>query len=104
MKAIGMMILFVVSCALIAAVKTTGQEDEPKTPATQWEYLVVASPSNINLAATGNPRMRKEPIGSWGREAFVLEQHLDRLGASGWELVSIAGTPADPHYYFKRRK
>ena len=48
--------------------------------------------------------MRKEPNVPFGREAFVLEQHLDKLGANGWELVAVAGPPTDPSYYFKRRK
>jgi hypothetical protein len=97
--------LLIIACGLFAVVKTTGQDErEPvKADRIEWEYLVVASPSNSNLTATGNPRMRKEP-GPFGREAFVLEQHLDKLGANGWELVSVAGTPNDPHYYFKRRK
>jgi len=69
----------------------------------KWEYLVVAGPSTTNLTPTGNPRMRKEDSG-FGREAFVLEAHLDKLGAKGWELVSVSGVPQDPVYYFKRRK
>jgi hypothetical protein len=48
--------------------------------------------------------MRKEPNVPFGREAFVLEQHLDKLGANGWELIAVAGPPTDPAYYFKRRK
>ncbi len=95
--------LLIVACGLFAGVKTTGQDEPAKVDKTEWEYLVVATPSNVNFTATGNQRMRKEP-GPFGREAFVLEQHLDKLGANGWELVSVAGTPADPHYYFKRRK
>ena len=95
--------LLIVACGLFAVVKTTGQDEPAKVDKTEWEYLVVATPSNVNFTATGNQRMRKEP-GPFGREAFVLEQHLDKLGANGWELVSVAGTPADPHYYFKRRK
>ena len=87
----------------VAVVKTSGQEDQ--VPAVeQWEYLAVAGPSTTNLTATGNPRMRKEPNVPFGREAFVLEQHLDKLGANGWELVAVAGPPTDPAYYFKRRK
>jgi hypothetical protein len=70
----------------------------------QWEYLAVAGPSTTNLTPTNNPRMRKEPNAAFAREAFVLEQHLDKLGASGWELVAVAGPPTDPAYYFKRRK
>lgn len=86
----------------VAVVKTSGQED--RVAVEQWEYLAVAGPSNTNLTATGNPRMRKEPNVPFGREAFVLEQHLDKLGANGWELVAVAGPPTDPAYYFKRRK
>lgn len=105
MKSRILIALLIVACGLLAVVKTTGQDDrEPsKADRTEWEYLVVASPSNSNLTPTGNARMRKEP-GPFGREAFVLEQHMDKLGANGWELVSVAGTANDPHYYFKRRK
>ena len=88
----------------VAVVKTSGQEDRPPAAIEQWEYLAVAGPSTANLTATGNPRMRKEPNVPFGREAFVLEQHLDKLGANGWELVAVAGPPTDPAYYFKRRK
>ncbi len=104
MKSVLLASVLFIACAFAAVVRTNGQDEPaPKTASPQWEYLVVASPSNSNLTATGNPRMRKEP-GPWGREAFVLEQHMDKLGANGWELVSVAGTPGDPHYYFKRQK
>jgi hypothetical protein len=103
--------LVVLAVAVLAAVKTKGQDQEEtntktnaSTSAEQWEYLAVAGPSTTNLTPTGNPRMRKEPNVPFGREAFVLEQHLDKLGANGWELVSVAGPPTDPAYYFKRRK
>ena len=101
---VAMLSLAVVS---IAVVKTTGQEGakvSDRAASEQWEYLAVAGPSTTNLTATGNPRMRKEPTVPFGREAFVLEQHLDKLGANGWELVAVAGPPTDPAYYFKRRK
>ena len=90
----------------IVVVKTKGQESGggDRIVVEQWEYLAVAGPSTTNLTATGNPRMRKEPNVPFGREAFVLEQHLDKLGANGWELVAVAGPPTDPVYYFKRRK
>ncbi|HET8676715.1 MAG TPA: hypothetical protein VFO63_13045, partial [Blastocatellia bacterium] len=54
----------------------------------RWEYLVVAG-AQSNLTPSGNPNLRKEPSGGFGREAFVLEQALDKLGAKGWELVSV---------------
>jgi hypothetical protein len=102
------MIVIVICLATISivVVKTKGQEEGggERIVVDQWEYLAVAGPSNTNLTPTGNPRMRKEPNVPFGREAFVLEQHLDKLGANGWELVAVAGPPTDPAYYFKRRK
>lgn len=99
--------VLLLALASIAIVKTTGQEEakgNDPVQKEQWEYLAVAGPSTTNFTPTGNPGMRKEPNVPFGREAFVLEQHLDKLGAKGWELVSIAGPPTDPAYYFKRRK
>jgi len=98
-------LLFLVA-GFAVVLKTSGQDggdSDSKQAAAKWEYLVVATPSNTNFTPTGNPRMRKEDSG-FGREAFVLEQHLDKLGAKGWELVSVSGMPSDPVYYFKRRK
>jgi len=89
------------------AVLTTAREDggdaDNKSAGGKWEYLVVAGPHTTNFTPTSNPRMRKEDAG-FAREAFVLEAHLDRLGAKGWELVSVSGQPQDPVYYFKRHK
>jgi hypothetical protein len=84
---------------------TRGQDGAPEADvnrAEQWEYLVVAGASN-NLTSSNNPSLRKEP-GPFTREAFVLEQNLDKLGARGWELILITGNPSDPVYFFKRRK
>jgi hypothetical protein len=47
--------------------------------------------------------MRKEP-GAFSRESFPLEKNLDKLGARGWELVTVSGSPADPIFYLKRKK
>ena len=88
----------------VAVVKTRGQEPASNKRGDQWEYLVVAGPSTTNFTPTSSPRMRKEPNVPFGREAFVLEQHMDKLGANGWELVTVAGPPTDPAFYFKRRK
>ena len=96
------LVAFLLLAPTLASVKTTGQEEA--TSKDKWEYLVVASPSRTNFSPTGNPRMRKEAMGGFGIEAFVLEQHLDRLGANGWELVTVAGPASDPVYYFKRHK
>jgi len=108
MKTIKRMSLVIfLAVVAFAVVKTNGQDEtkaSDRAATDQWEYLVVAGPSNTNLTPTGNPRMRKEPNVPFGREAFVLEQHLDKLGANGWELVAVAGPAVDPAYYFKRRK
>ena len=100
-------IAFCLVVASFVVMKTVGQESMKggdSVVAEQWEYLAVAGPSSTNLTSTNNPRMRKEPNVPFGREAFVLEQHLDKLGANGWELIAVAGPPTDPAYYFKRRK
>lgn len=89
-----------------AVMKTSSQAEsaaQTKRSSDRWEYLVMSGASSTNFTPTGNPDMRKEP-GGFGRESFVLEQHLDRLGMKGWELVSVSGTPTDPVYYLKRRK
>ena len=89
---------------MFLAVTSRHGETKASESAGQWEYLAVAGPSTTNLTPTNNPRMRKEPNAAFAREAFVLEQHLDKLGANGWELVAVAGPPTDPAYYFKRKK
>ena len=102
--AVALLFLAVISIAVGKATRQEGAKAGESTSTEQWEYLAVAGPSTSNLTPTGNPRMRKEPSVPFAREAFVLEQHLDKLGANGWELVSVAGPPNDPAYYFKRRK
>ena len=98
-------LMLLVSPLFLRSVKTS------ESPATQddtrekWEYLVVAAPSATNFQPTGNSRMRKLEMGGFGVEAFVLEQHMDKAGADGWELVSVSNTPrGEPIFYFKRLK
>lgn len=67
-----------------------------------WEYLVVQG-GTVNLSGMDGGSMRKEP-GAFSRESFPLERNLDKLGAKGWELVMVTGSPADPIFYLKRRK
>jgi hypothetical protein len=85
------------------AVRQKSSDTADAAPAEQWEYLVVGG-SNANLTPSGNPNLRKEPHGGFSREAFVLEQNMDKLGAKGWELMAVSGPPQDPILYFKRRK
>ena len=106
MKRTILLVLLLLVPVFAGVVKTTGQDgdaQESKAQTSKWEYLVVAGPSSTNFSPTNNPRMRKEE-GTFGREGFVLEQHMDKLGAKGWELVSVAGPTSDPVYYFKRLK
>ena len=95
--------LFLVAIS-IAVVKTSGQESSSRDQPEQWEYLVVAGPTTTNFSDTGAGRVRKESNAGFAREAYVLEQHMDRFGRNGWELVTIAGQPNDPVFYFKRRQ
>jgi hypothetical protein len=115
MRRIIVLALLLLVPVLAVVVKTTGHAGTASgdnaatttsgdTAATaKWEYLAVAGPSTTNFTPTGNPSMRKEDV-PFAREGFVLEQHLDKLGAKGWELVSVAGMPSDPVYYFKRQR
>ena len=95
-------LLILVALGLVGSSAGKPSGDQPDT-GPKWEYLAVAGPGTTNFSPSGNSKMRKSE-GGFGREAFVLEQHLDKLGAEGWELVSVAGNPQDPVYYFKRPK
>src|SRR5258705_4486611 len=110
MKRTILLVLLILVPVFTAVVKSTGQAgayagdkmaSEGGEKGERWEYLVVAGPSSSNFSPTGNDRMRKDE-GRFGREAFVLEQHLDKLGSMGWELVSVAGRFVDSVFYFKR--
>lgn len=67
-----------------------------------WEYLVVQG-GTTNFSPSDSGSMRKAD-GAFSREYFPLEKNLDKLGAKGWELVTVSGSPNDPIYYLKRRK
>jgi len=79
-----------------------GNSDQDQGAGSGWEYLVVQG-GTVNLSPSDGGSMRKEP-GAFSRESFPLEKNLDKLGAKGWELVTVAGSPADPIFYLKRRK
>ncbi len=86
-----------------AIAQRNSKSDAPEV-ADQWEYLIVSGGST-NLAS-GN-LARKQPDGSFAQEAIALQANFDKLGAKGWELVSVSGDPVNPKapvYYFKRLK
>lgn len=90
---------------IVGAYRTTGQEEanpRKRVAIEEWEYLAVGGPISASLSV--DPHKRKEPNVPFGREAVALEQHLDKLGTNGWELIAVAGPPTDPAFYFKRRK
>ena len=106
-RTVPVVVVFVLGLVLLTNLKTRGQEKADavgKVATEQWEYLALAGPTTTNLMPIDNLRMRKEPSAAFTREAFGLEQQVDKLGANGWELVAVAGPPTDPAYYFKRRK
>ena len=106
MKRVIVVALLVLASLFAVMVKSTWPargNTEDKIATDKWEYLALAGATTTNFTPTAYPSMRKEESG-FAREGFVLEQHLDKLGAKGWELVSIGGPPTDPVYYFKRRK
>jgi len=92
--------LVLTALTLTVVIRTAGKGDDDANHE-KWEYLVVAGPSTTNFTPSGNSKMRKSE-GGFGREAFVLEQHLDKLGAEGWQLINVVGQ--DPVFYFKRPK
>lgn len=77
------------------------QDREAASSGSGWEYLIVAG-GNVAFPSTGSPGRRKQD--EFSREATTVERNLDRLGAEGWELVSVGGPPNDPIFYLKRAK
>lgn len=105
MKQTILVVLFVILfVAIVSAADSKETSSEESSSGKKWEYLVVADASNTNLTPTSITAMLKEPTAAFGRESFVLEQQMDKLGANGWELVSVLGPPSNPTFYFKRRK
>lgn len=97
-------ILILIAAALIASAVALGTRSRANDDQVGggWEYLVVQG-GTVNLSPSDGGSMRKEP-GAFSRESFPLEKNLDKLGAKGWELVTVSGSPADPIFYFKRKK
>ena len=105
-KIIALLASAVTIAAITAAASAFGQRRptiDDRMAIEPWEYLVVAG-GTTNFTSSGSATMRKEPSGSFGRESYPVEANLDKLGMRGWELVAVSGNPADPVYYFKRRK
>ena len=102
-------VVLLIVTAGMAAQRSRGKNAEKgdeTSSGEQWEYLVVGG-GNVNFSTFGNdqyPGMRKMPEGTFRAESFPLERNLDKLGAKGWELVTVMGNPNDPIFYLKRHK
>jgi len=102
---ISIALLLLISPFFLSSVKTTESTRTQEDAGQKWEYLVVSAPSSTNFNSSGNARMRKLDMGGFGIEAFVLEQHMDKVGADGWELVSVSNAArGEPVFFFKRLK
>jgi hypothetical protein len=100
----GAMLSIVITAILVKNVASKEPGIEPADSGA-WEYLVVSG-GNSNLESLSSDEfagLRKRPDDSF-REATVLQRNLDKLGAKGWQLVAVNGSPNNPLYYFKRPK
>jgi hypothetical protein len=104
LAAISVSLVLFIAFAVYGQHESTG--DRKSGTETQWEYLIVSG-GTANLSTSGNedyPKMRKQQDTSFNREYFPLERNFDKLGAKGWELISVYGPQNDPVYFFKRPK
>ena len=97
------LVLTIVTFA-VAKQRSTRAKDSDKADKIEWEYLVIAGGRN-NLSSAGtNGKLAKIALESGFRENYPLEMNLDKLGAEGWEVVTVTMTQNEPIYYLKRRK
>ena len=100
-SSVSILIAAVVVLAVVRSARGQAGTNDPPSGEV-WEYLVVAG-GTVNLSPSDSGSLRKAE-GAFTRESFPLEKNLDKLGAKGWELVTVMGSPADPIFYLKRRK
>ena len=102
-SALSVLLAVAITGAAARSLQNRASADDAQSPAGDgWEYLVVSG-GTVNLTPSDSGSLRKEP-GAFSREWFPLEKNLDKLGAKGWELVAVAGSPNDPIFYLKRKK
>jgi hypothetical protein len=95
--------LLIATLAFAAQRSARDKDTKASANKVEWEYLVIVG-GRSNLASSGNTKMAKLGLESSFREHFPLEMNLDKLGAEGWELVTVALTRDEPIYYLKRLK
>jgi hypothetical protein len=96
----GIIIALVIVTVTFAKQRATQTKETDKTA---WEYLVIVG-GRSNLSSSSNSKMAKLSLDSSFREHFPLEMNLDKLGAEGWELVTVTIVRDEPIYYLKRAK
>jgi hypothetical protein len=102
-SAMTVLVAVAITGAAARSLQDRSSRDEVQSPTGDgWEYLVVSG-GTVNLSPSDSGSLRKEP-GAFSREWFPLEKNLDKLGAKGWELITVSGSSADPIFYLKRRK
>ena len=101
-KIILITVVAIAAIAVSLGLKSRNAAADDSASEDKWEYLIVAG-GTTNFVSPRELSLRKEP-GAFSRESYPIEQNLDKLGAKGWELIAVLGNPADPTYYFKRRK
>ncbi len=96
----GSIIILVLATVAFAKHRSTRSSDTDKIT---WEYLVIAGGRN-NLSSAGtNGKLAKLALESGFRENYPLEMNLDKLGAEGWEVITVTMT-SEPVYFLKRVK
>lgn len=94
-------VVLVIATVAIASQRSSRAKDTDKI---EWEYLVIAGGRN-NLSSTGSTsKLAKIAMESGWRENYPLEMNLDKLGAEGWEVVTVTMMQNEPVYYLKRVK
>jgi hypothetical protein len=95
-------VLLIATLAFATQRSSRDKEADKNNGKAEWEYLVLIG-GRQNLSSSGNKKMAKLGLDSSFREHFPLEANLDKLGAEGWELVTVTLARDEPIYYLKRR-
>lgn len=98
---VGISIILVITTIAIAPQRSSRAKDKDKV---EWEYLVIAG-GRSNLSSVGtSSKLAKLGLDSGFRENYPLEMNLDKLGAEGWEVITVVMAQPEPIYYLKRVK
>ena len=101
---VGISIALVIATVTFASQRSNRTGSATNTDKIEWEYLVIAGGRN-NLSSTGtNSKLAKLSLESGWRENYPLEMNLDKLGAEGWEVVTVTVMQNEPVYFLKRIK